>query len=108
MPLGNNNCSYVMIPWLKSPEDLSQCVKDGFAKEGMAPPKVPNMEVSGPTCTADGDLDEWKVSFKNDTIPEMKMSVEECWKVDKNSVMQEMMMEVKVNGKVTTAGTLTA
>jgi len=35
-----NNCTYVSIPWLGPPETVAKCVKDGFEKEGMAPPSM--------------------------------------------------------------------
>merc|ERR1712224_644166 len=54
-----SNCSYMQMPWLGPPEQVSKCVKDAFAKEGMAPPAAPGVTVDGPSCSRSGNFDVW-------------------------------------------------
>jgi len=67
MPEALNNCSWVKIPWLPEPTVLAACVKEGFSKDGLAPPDVPGMDIQGPACSPVGDLDLWTIKIENKT-----------------------------------------
>merc|ERR1719313_115802 len=60
-PGGARRCMVTTLPYLGTPEVVSQCVKDAFTKEGLAPAqkkaKENGMNVDGPSCSRSGDLD---------------------------------------------------
>jgi len=105
LPEDLGNCSFIKVPWLKDPEDLAKCVKEGFEKEGLSPPKVPGMDIKGPTCKRDGEFDRWELSFKNESEIG-NVEVTEAWKMDDDFVMREIALDVKAGKMATVAGKL--
>jgi len=99
------NCTWMSVPWLQAPEALGTCVKAGFEKDGMSPPKnMPGLTITGPSCSAKDGMDVWSVNIKNETA---KMEVEESWTMDKDSLFRGMTVSVKTDGTDTVTGALT-
>jgi len=110
MPETTTNCSYMVLPYLRSSYYLRQCIEDAFDKEGLAPAVTPGVGIVGPFCMKNGLYDEWTIVLDieaNKTEPpQPKMKV--TYNIDMNDEMltQGLSYEVAVEGSDTFLGTL--